>query len=513
MNSTASPTNAVAPPADGLSLHPPAPARFPQRGWLAGVALAATLLGLPASVRGQPSAVGAWSAPQPWVYPAIHASLLPTGKVLYWPGYTGDTPTIWDPATALLTDAPHAGYNIFCAGHAFDSHGRLVVSGGQLVLLFGVKDNALFDAFTGTWTRSAQMNYARWYPTCITLPSGDVLSIAGLDEQSITVPVPEIFRTETGRWQTLPNASLLLPWYPRAFVAPNGKVFFATTTSRYLDTAGQGSWSTVATRLVPGRDDYGSAVMYQPGKVIFIGGADPPVNTCEIIDLGSGGDSFLNTRETRNGRSTPPVWQATGSMARPRRQHNTTLLPDGKVLATGGSSEFGIDTESGKNLFAELWDPATGQWTLLAPEQVYRGYHSSALLLPDGRVLSAGGNGHPDAEVFSPPYLFQGARPAITAAPEYLSYDQSFTVSTPDGARIAKVTLTALGSATHAQNFGQRFIALDFKARGGALRANAPANANLAPPGYYLLWLIDNHGVPSVSKTVLLGKDEHHRQH
>ena len=102
--------------------------------------------------------------------------------------------------------------------------------------------------------------------------------------------------------------------------------------------------------------------MYQPGKVMFVGGADPPVNTCEIIDL----------------NQATPAWRATGSMARPRRQHNTTLLPDGKVLATGGSSEFGIDTETGKNLFAEIWNPATDLWTLLAPAQVYRGYHSSA---------------------------------------------------------------------------------------------------------------------------------------
>ena len=489
MNSLVSRTNAVAPRADGLALHPPAPARLSRRGWLAGVALAATLLGFPTAGHAQPSVVGAWSDPQPWVYPAIHASLLPNGKVLYWPGYTGDTPKFWDPATAVLTDAPKAGYNIFCAGHAFDSQGRLVVSGGQLVLLYGVKENALFDSFTGTWTRSAPMNYARWYPTCTTLPNGDVLSIAGLDEQSVTVPVPEIFRLATGRWQTLPKASLILPWYPRAFVAPNGKVFFATTTSRYLDTDGKGSWSTVAKRLVPGRDDYGSAVMYEPGKVIFVGGADPPVNTCEIINL----------------NQSRPAWQVTGSMARPRRQHNTTLLPDGKVLATGGSSEFGIDTEAGKNLFAELWDPATGQWTLLAPEQVYRGYHSSALLLPDGRVLSAGGNGHPDAEVFSPPYLVKGARPAITTAPGSISYNNAFTVKTPDAAKIAKVTLTALGSATHAQNFGQRFIALNFTRANGALTVTAPANANLCPPGYHLLWLINTNGVPSVSKTILLG--------
>ena len=477
----------------GTSPVPPAPhpTSIPRRrrdGWRAFVALAAALLTSQAPVPAQPSQLGAWSAPQDWVYPAIHASLLPNGKVLYWPGYAGDTPRFWDPATAVLTDAPHAGYNIFCAGHAFDSRGRLVVSGGQLILLYGMKENAVFDSVTGAWTRSPLMNYARWYPTCITLPSGDVLSISGLDEQSVAVPIPEIFRLATQTWRPLVNASLLLPLYPRAFVAPNGKVFFATSISRYLDTAHKGSWSTVANRLVPGRDDYGSAVMYEPGKVMFVGGADPPVNTCEIIDL----------------NQPVPTWQPTGSMARPRRQHTATLLPDGKVLVTGGSSEFGIDTETGKNLFAEIWDPATGLWTLLAPAQVYRGYHSSALLLPDGRVLSAGGNGHPDAEVFSPPYLFRGARPTISDAPATLTYRSLFTLTTPDTAKIGKVTLTALGSASHAQNFGQHFISLKFTAANGALTVSTPANAYLCPPGYQLLWLIDTNGVPSVSKTIRL---------
>ena len=171
----------------------------------------------------QPSQLGAWSAPQDWVYPAIHASLLPNGRVLYWPGYAGDTPRFWDPATAVLTDAPHAGYNIFCAGHAFDSRGRLVVSGGQLILLYGLKDNALFDSVTGAWTRSPQMNYARWYPTCITLPNGDVLSISGLDEQSQTVPIPETFRLGSQTWQTLPKPRCCSRGIPAPSSRPTAK--------------------------------------------------------------------------------------------------------------------------------------------------------------------------------------------------------------------------------------------------------------------------------------------------
>ena len=125
-------------------------------------------------------------------------------------------------------------------------------------------------------------------------------------------------------------------------------------------------------------------------------------------------------------------------------------------------------------------------------------------MLPDGRVLSAGGNGHPDAEVFSPPYLFRGARPTISDTPATLTYRSLFTLTTPDAAKISKVTLTALGSASHAQHFGQRFIALNFTAANGALTVSTPANAYLCPPGYQLLWLVDTNGVPSISKTIRL---------
>lgn len=452
------------------------------------LATLALLVALSVPALAQPSSVGSWSAPQPWIYPCIHTSLLPNGKVLYWPGYTGDTPKFWDPITTAVTDAPKAGYNIFCSGHALNSQGHVVAVGGQLILLYGLKDNAAFNYANQTWTRLPQLNFARWYPAVLNLPNGDLLALSGLDDKSVTVPLPEVFETATGAWRPLRNASQLLPLYARSFVAPNGKVFVATLISRYLDTAGEGAWSTVAKRLIAGRDDYGSAAMYEPGKVIFVGGADGPVNTCETINL----------------NEPNPAWRFTGSMVRPRRQHNVTLLPDGKVLATGGSSSYGIDTESGKNLFAEIWDPATGRWTLLAPQQVYRGYHSAALLLPDGRVLSGGGNGHPDSEVFSPPYLFQGTRPVISSAPDVIDYTNTFTVSSPSAASIAKVTLTALGSATHAQNFGQRFISLPFVRNETGLVVTPPAHPNLAPPGFHMLWLVNSAGIPSVSKMVRL---------
>src|SRR5262249_30579474 len=184
-----------------------------------------------------------------------------------------------------------------------------------------------------------------------------------------------------------------------------------------------------------------------------------------------------------------------------------TLMPDGKVLVTGGSSgsESTNSNSSSPAYAAEMWDPATNSWTTLASNAVYRGYHSTALLLPDGRVLSAGGDfGGPNMEVFSPPYLFNGARPTISSAPESVGYGQNFFVGTPDGASITKVTWLRLASVTHTNNMNQRINRLSFSAGAGGLNVTAPSNNNLCPPGYYMLFILNGSGVPSVAKIVRL---------
>jgi hypothetical protein len=200
-------------------------------------------------------------------------------------------------------------------------------------------------------------------------------------------------------------------------------------------------------------------------------------------------------------------------MAHARRYLNATLLPDGKVLVTGGSSSpLGAGDISGAVFAAEMWDPATGSWSTLAAMSGARMYHSTAVLLPDGRVLTAGGGGasqlndsnHYDAEYYSPPYLFRGARPAISSAPESVAYGETFTVGTPEALNITKVTLLALSSTTHEFNQTQRYVPLVFTptADGTGLSVTAPANPNLAPPGYYMLFILNGAGVPSVARMV-----------
>ena len=205
-----------------------------------------------------------------------------------------------------------------------------------------------------------------------------------------------------------------------------------------------------------------------------------------------------------------PAWTFTGSMAVARRQTNLTILPDGTVLVTGGTSTCGASDEGGAVFAAELWEPGSGQWRTLASAAVVRVYHSTALLLPDGRVLSMGsgeGGGvtpRRSYEIFSPPYLFKGDRPSYDLPATTMRYGQAFTVNSADAAAIRKVTLIRLPSTTHAFDQSQRLNTLQFEVTGGGLTVTPPASGRIAPPGPYMLFLVNEGGVPSVAQIVAL---------
>ena len=191
-----------------------------------------------------------------------------------------------------------------------------------------------------------------------------------------------------------------------------------------------------------------------------------------------------------------------------RRQLNATILPDGAVLVTGGSSAPGFDNAAGAVLSAELWDRSDNSFAQLAKAPRYRGYHSVALLLPDGRVLSAGGDANArNAEVFSPPYLFKGPRPTVTALPSNITYGQPFVIETPDAASISAVTLVRLSAVTHSFNMNQRFVKLAFSAGADRLTVTPPSVGEIAPPGHYMLFLLNGAGVPSVASIARLSAD------
>ena len=450
----------------------------------------------PPAANAEPQASqGEWSEKFEWPVVAVHLHLLPDGNVLSW-GSLGD-PQVWHPQTGAFTAAASASM-VFCSGHAFLPDGRLMVAGGHITEQHGLPDANIFDPLSGAWTRMAPMSRGRWYPTVTTLADGQALALGGTDETSTPVETPEVWTGSA--WRPLPGAAKLLPYYPRTFVAPNGLVFYAgeLQQSAYLDTRDAGQWIGGAVSRY-GRRDYGSAVMFSPGRVMIVGGSDPPdgvpTATAEVIDLSS----------------DAAEWRYTQPMSQARRQFNTTLLPDGRVLATGGTSSAGFSDPSGAVREAEVWDPMTEAWSTLAASQVTRVYHSTALLLPDGRVLHSGsgdGAGLPrelNAEIFSPPYLFRGPRPSITTAPGSVSYAQRFPLATPEAPRVVRVTLVRIGSVTHGFDQNQRFIELSFQRSAGGLTVTAPANGNLAPPGDYLLFIVGSTGVPSVGKILRLG--------
>jgi hypothetical protein len=435
---------------------------------------------------------GEWSPSFPWPVVAVHLHLLPTGDVLSW-GKLGD-PQIWNPPSGTFTSSLSSTM-LFCSGHAFLPDGRLLVTGGHIEDHHGLPDANIFDPVSQAWTSIPAMVRGRWYPTNTTLADGQILTLAGRDEASDVVEIPEVWTGTT--WRALSGAARELPYYPRTFVAPNGLVFYAgeLQQSAYLDPNGAGQWLPAA-RSLYGRRDYGSAVMYGEGKVMIVGGSDPPdglpTNTAEIIDL----------------NSSSPSWEYTGSMNHRRRQFNTTLLPDGQVLATGGTSAEGFSDPSGAVHEAEVWNQQTGDWTVLASNRVNRVYHSTTLLLPDGRVLHTGSGDGPglprelNAELFSPPYLFRGERPSVSEAPEAMTYAEQFFVGTPDAPRIVRATLVRLGSVTHGFDQNARFLELSLTRVAGGVMVTAPASGNLSPPGDYLLFILNSSGVPSVGKTI-----------
>jgi hypothetical protein len=241
--------------------------------------------------------------------------------------------------------------------------------------------------------------------------------------------------------------------------------------------------------------------MYDAGKILVVGGGSP-TNTAEVIDLNAGAAA---------------AWRRVDTMDVPRRQMNATLLADGTVLATGGSNAAGFNTKptDDRVLAAERWNPTTEKWTTLARQTHYRLYHSNALLLPDARVLSVG-SGQPAAtgltddytgEIFSPPYLFKldgtpAPRPTISSAPDAVGYGATFPITISSNVAIGKVTWIRLSTVTHATNMNQRMNYLSFTASGSTLTVTAPSSPNLAPPGHYMLFVLDANGVPSVAKIV-----------
>ena len=252
--------------------------------------------------------------------------------------------------------------------------------------------------------------------------------------------------------------------------------------------------------------------MYEPGKIVNFGGYgngnDPPSPMITMLDLNDGSPSWRYA----GGGTVAPAAGSAYRMAQGRAQHNATILADGKILITGGTTKGGWNDPSGRIVIPEVWDPVTETVTQLASASgLYRGYHSTGMLLPDGRILVTGGDHdggiNLNAEIFTPGYLYApdgtpAVRPTITAAPDVVELGDTIFVETPDAENIAMAHWIVPGAVTHAQNWTQRRNILDFEVVEGGLNITLPSNENVAPIGYYMLFLVNDQGVPSVAEWV-----------
>jgi hypothetical protein len=484
------------------------------RALLATVAIAgACAQGVRAQSSMLPALLGQWTtlAGQTPINP-VHAALMHNGQVLIVSG-SGNVPTnhdyetaVWDPQTQTFAMQPIA-WDMFCNGMVVLPDGRPLINSGtqQYDPFHGELRSAVYDPATGLFTDVQNMAHGRWYPTVTTLGDGSVMTFSGLTETGATNTAVEIYTAGSG-WSQEFQAGWTPPLYPRMHLLPDGSVFYSGSGagSRIFNPATK-TWSAVlATTNYGGTRTYGTSVLlpltaqngYKPRVMIF-GGGNPSTQTTETIDL-----------------SAPvPAWQYGPPMSQPRIEMNATILPNGKVLATGGS--LNDEDAATASLNADLYDPATNMFSAAGANAFPRLYHSNALLLPDATVLLIGGNpmrGSYEAhlEIYSPAYLFNvnggfALRPTIMGVPAGpIGYGATFQVHTSIGADIASVVLVRPGAATHAFDMDQRLVGLSFTAALGVLNVTAPPNGNVAPPGYYMLFLLNSAGVPSVASFVQL---------
>jgi hypothetical protein len=445
-----------------------------------------------------PSQVGQWSPPFALPAKDVHNAIFRNGSILFWDAFSfGHEAYVWNP-DGTFTYVP-SNDNIFCAGLTLLADGNALLVGGHITGGVGIPDANRFDPVSKTWIPENSMTYARWYPTATSLGDGRVLVTSGSTTcVTCIADIPEIYNPSTNTWTQLPGAQLSMPLYPHMFLLPDGRILYASSTEATIQTQvlnlNTQTWSMVDPVAVNG----GSSAMYRPGKILKSGSPGAPnripvapsTSTAYVLDM----------------NQQTPAWRSVQPMAFPRTFHTLTILPDGSVLATGGSETN--DPSSQPVYAAEIWNAQTETWTTMSSMQMGRTYHETALLMADGRIFVAGGGGccnAPDqfnAEIFSPPYLFKGARPTITSAPANVSYGTQSFIGTPNGASIQSVAFMRLGAQTHQFDMSQRYVSLSFTQTSGGLNVTWPANGNLAPPGDYMVFIVNSSGVPSVAANV-----------
>ncbi|MEZ4332639.1 MAG: NPCBM/NEW2 domain-containing protein [Myxococcota bacterium] len=482
---------------------------------------------------GEPAAIGAWGPVIPWPEIAISAANLPDGRVLTWSSTEIDAfpsylqyahASIFDPATSSFVPVDNDFHDMFCAGVATLENGTIVAAGGNP----SDRRVSAFNPATLAWSPLAEMIDLRWYGLAATLPDNTIWASFARDAGNRT----EVYDPRTDRWTTRPNVQVQtqldeqnainaspnpteaidLAWNSHIAVTPQGDVFQGgpTPTWHRYDPMGTAPPVPLGQPIGDVARSYGNAVTYGEGKVLLVGGADqrldPPTSTDFVIRVDLSGPS--------------PSITPGAPMRYPRALLNTVTLANGELLVIGGNTVARYFDDTGSVLHTEIYDPASDAWRTTAAISVPRNYHSTALLLKDGRVLAMGGGGrwgghpanHLDGQIYAPPYLFEpdgtpAIRPTLTVpTPAQIRAGDALVVSaSPGTTAFSAVRLSAL---THHVNTDQRFLEIPSVDQGdGTFTLSFPANPNTLIVGHYFLFALDAEGTPSVGETIQVIRD------
>jgi fibronectin type 3 domain-containing protein len=503
-------------------------------------------------------ASGSWSVGQPTTVVAIHAALLPSGKVFYLAGsgYRRDVPNgpfearILDPETGTEKsfNQPH---DLFCIGITSLPNGNILLGGGTQMYDTNPENcigewRGLKVIYEVNWTSDtvehvADMAHGRWYPTLLSLEDGKVMIVNGLDEYGAYNLLVEIYDpvTKTSTIKYDPNRSAQykvgtnnlgtstemnmascvpgantpvyggtgqgsvpnIGYYPKMNLLTNGNVLNCGGQDQLrIWNPATGVWSNLP-KMSTARH-YGCSFLLplhndanERGKVMVVGGSSTSsasaTSTVQIIDFDAG-------------TYTSPVLRLTSPLSFARKMQAPVILPDGKCAVFGGSSQLNTNPVHQP----EMFDPVTETWQVLPTASIDRVYHQVSILLKDGRVWTAGSTVRSNVaelrtEVFSPPYLFQGPRPLITNTPTVGDYNNTITIPTNDPEGVQSVSLVRLMTTTHHYEANQRFVWLQILQRNtNNVVVKAPVNSRIAPPGYYMLHILNSSQVPSIAQII-----------
>ncbi|MEU8228279.1 galactose oxidase early set domain-containing protein [Actinoplanes sp. NPDC048967] len=480
---------------------------------------------------------GAWQV-MPFNSPVrgIHAVVLKNGNVLLVAG-SGNDPAafaagtfktaVYNPRNGTFADVPTPA-DLFCSGHVQLADGRVLIMGGNKDYpaadgshgYKGLKDSYIFDPDTMAYTKVNDMTAGSWYPSATVLGNGDVISLGGLGEDSGGTVATQYFKNSEQRWLGLNEANQTWSFwglYPSMVLMQDGRLFYTGSHvfGNGLPGTGSSIYDYTANTITPvtglqrkDERDQSMSVLLPPAqdqRVLTIGGgnidSNPDANRLtDLIDLKQATPVYKPGPLLPSGKMTGGVAQ---TAAQGKMYVSAVLLPDGKVFETGGA----LHNRADPVYEASMFNPATNTFTPgMATDPVPRGYHSSAFLLPDGRVMSVGdnpGDGTFDmrVSVYSPPYLFKGGRPQILSmAGAQWPYGTTKQI-TVDGP-ILKASLIRPEAVTHSSDPNQRYVDLPMTVTGNTIGLNLTSNPNLAPPGWYMLYVVGTNGVPSVAQWV-----------